>query len=169
MFKFLVLAFIAMPIVEIFVLLEVSDEIGGWTTIGIIILTAMVGSFLVKQQGMQTYGSAQKKMQSGQLPETELLEGLFILVAGILLLTPGFVTDIFGLVCLIPLTRKLLIHQMLKKVKFQSVHTQFHGQGFHNFTQQHNSNSSQGNIYEGEAVDLDKDSIDNKPIDNKRD
>lgn len=155
-----------MPIVEIFLLLEVSDHIGGWTMIGIIVLTAIIGSHLVKQQGLQTFQSAQTKLQQGQLPETELLEGFLILIAGILLVTPGFVTDFFGLLCLIPLTRKAIAKGLVSQFKTVSVQSHFHGQTYTNFNQSpfHHSSTTyeSGNVYEGEVIDPHQGELDDK-------
>lgn len=154
-----------MPIVEIFLLLEVSDHIGGWTTIGIIVLTAIIGSRLVKQQGLQTFQSAQIKLQQGQIPETELLEGFLILIAGILLVTPGFVTDFFGLLCLLPATRKAIAKGLVKHFKTVSIQSHFQGQSFthhHSTFHQSTDGNEPGNVYEGEVIEPHQGELDNK-------
>lgn len=129
LFKLFIL-FAIMPIVEIALLLEVGDVIGGWNTVIVVIITAFIGASLVKQQGLQTLITAQQKMQTGNIPSQEMAEGLLLLVAGVLLVTPGFVTDGIGLLFSMPLTRpliaKYLAKQVLSKVK---IHGQFSAGG----------------------------------------
>jgi len=105
---YLFLLFIVMPIIEIAVLIQVGGAIGGWTTIGIVILTAFVGTFMLRQQGMATLNKAQLRMQQGEMPAQQMLEGLLLLIGGILLLTPGFITDFFGFCTLVPVSRRFL-------------------------------------------------------------
>lgn len=94
-----------MPIAEIAVLINVGEIIGGWNTVLLVILSAMLGAILVKREGVATLAQAQLKMQKGELPAKELGSGLLLLVAGVLLVTPGFITDIFGLLLTLPFTR----------------------------------------------------------------
>lgn len=115
-----------MPIVEIALLLEVGDIIGGWNTVAVVIITAFVGASLVKQQGLQTFMSAQQKMQTGQIPSQEVAEGLLLLVAGVLLVTPGFVTDGIGLLFSMPFTRPVIARYVAKHILSSvKVHSQF--------------------------------------------
>ncbi len=100
--------FIAMPIIEIAVLIKVGGAIGLLPTLAIIIVTALVGTFLLRQQGLSTLNRARNRLASGQLPAEQMMEGMLLVVGGVLLLTPGFVTDAFGLFCLFPLTRQWL-------------------------------------------------------------
>ena len=92
---YLFLLFIVMPIAEIAVLIQVGGAIGGWTTIGIVILTAVIGTAMLRQQGLATLNKAQMRAQQGEMPAQQLLEGLLLLIGGVLLLTPGFITDFF--------------------------------------------------------------------------
>ncbi len=112
---YLFLLFVLMPIVEIAVLIQVGGVIGGWTTVGIVILTAFIGSFMLRQQGIATLAQAQQRMNSGQMPAQQMLEGLFLLIGGLLLLTPGFITDFFGFLCLIPPSRRFLANKLASK------------------------------------------------------
>lgn len=98
-----------MPIIEIFVLIKVGGMLGIWTTLFIVILTAVLGTAMLRQQSMATIQSVQAKLNSGELPASQLLEGVALLIGGVLLLTPGFITDAFGFFCLFPLTRRWLI------------------------------------------------------------
>lgn len=102
------LLFIVMPILEIAILLRVGSAIGWVTTLLIVIVTAVLGSAMLRHQGVTTLNRARERMHSGQMPAQELLEGVMILIGGVLLLTPGFVTDAFGFACLVPVTRKWL-------------------------------------------------------------
>lgn len=112
---YLFLLFIIMPIVEIAVLIKVGGAIGGWTTIGIVILTAIVGTYMLRQQGMATLNTAQQRMQSGEMPAQQLLEGLLLVIGGVLLLTPGFITDFFGFCTLFPVSRAFLAKQLASR------------------------------------------------------
>ncbi|MFK7995633.1 MAG: FxsA family protein [Granulosicoccus sp.] len=100
--------FIAMPIIEIAVLLRVGDAFGWIPTLLIVVVTAIIGSGMLRQQGLATLNKARQRMDSGEMPAQQLLEGILIMIGGVLLLTPGFVTDAFGFACLIPLTRQWL-------------------------------------------------------------
>jgi UPF0716 protein FxsA len=102
----LFLLFVIMPIAEIAVLINVGEIIGGWNTVLLVILSAMIGAYLVKREGVSTLAQAQLKMQQGQVPAEEIGSGLLLLVAGVLLVTPGFITDVFGLLLTLPYTRK---------------------------------------------------------------
>jgi len=109
MFRFLFILFIVVPIIEIMVLMNVGAWLGVWPTIAIVIITAWLGAKNVKQQGIATLNSVQAKMAQGEMPSDEIVAGLLLLVAGVLLMTPGFVTDFFGLSLLIPSVRGMLI------------------------------------------------------------
>lgn len=112
---YLFLLFVLMPIVEIAVLIQVGGAIGGWTTIGIVILTAVIGTVMLRQQGMATLGKAQQRMAAGEMPAQQMLEGLLLLIGGILLLTPGFITDFFGFCTLFPWSREFLAKKLASK------------------------------------------------------
>lgn len=118
MFKLLFILFLLVPLVEIFFLIQVGQVIGAGWTISLVVATAVIGAFLLRLQGFQTLHRAQRTMQQGQLPATEMLEGLCLLVSGALLLTPGFVTDTMGFLLLMPPVRQLMIAQMLKNSQF---------------------------------------------------
>ncbi len=121
MFRFIFLLFIAMPILEIFLLIKVGGSIGALWTILIVIFTAMLGTWMLRAQGLSTMNKARSKMSSGAIPAFELMEGLALGVGGALLLTPGFVTDAIGFACLIPFTRKWLVKALSKRVSVASV------------------------------------------------
>lgn len=108
--------FIIMPIAEMAVLIQVGTEIGVFNTIGLVLLTAVLGAWLLRQQGLATLLRANQRLNSGELPAKEVAEGLILAVGGVLLLTPGFITDAVGFLCLIPLSRHWLSAQALKRM-----------------------------------------------------
>lgn len=112
--KALLLLFIALPILEMWVLIEVGSRIGALPTIGLVFLTAALGLALLRQQGLNTLLRVNQRMAEGQLPAEEILEGVMLAVSGALLLTPGFITDTIGFACLIPATRKMLVGALMK-------------------------------------------------------
>ncbi|MCW8125246.1 FxsA family protein [Microbulbifer halophilus] len=112
----LLLLFIVIPILEMWILIAVGSEIGALPTIGLVLLTAVVGLALLRRQGLSTVMRAQQKMQTGELPAREMAEGIFLAVGGALLLTPGFFTDALGFACLIPGLRQLLLGRILRHV-----------------------------------------------------
>ena len=103
------LLFLVVPLVEIYVLIEIGSALGAAPTILLVVLTAVIGAALMRAQGIATLLRARASMAAGEVPAIELLEGAIILVAGALLLTPGFVTDAAGFVCLVPALRRQLI------------------------------------------------------------
>lgn len=105
-----------MPILEIFLLIKVGSAIGALWTIAIVILTAMIGTWMLRAQGLSTVNKARERLAGGEIPAFQLMEGLALGVGGALLLTPGFVTDAVGFVCLIPFTRRLLVKALSSKV-----------------------------------------------------
>ena len=108
MSKFILLALIAVPIIEIAVFLEVGGRIGALNTILMIVITAMIGTWLLRSKGLQTLQRAQQSLNQNVFPVTEVFDGLCLLVAGGLLLTPGFVTDVVGFLLFAPAIRKFL-------------------------------------------------------------
>lgn len=107
--------FVIMTLLEIYVLVSVGESIGGLSTILLVIVTALIGSTLLKQQGWSTMAKAQNAMANGQTPALEMLEGVVILISGVLLLTPGFITDAIGLLGLMPFSRMYFINHILSK------------------------------------------------------
>ncbi|UYZ12694.1 membrane protein FxsA [Brevibacillus sp. WF146] len=112
--RILVVLFIVVPAIELWGLIAVGKVIGGWNTVALVILTGLVGAWLAKQQGMQVLRLLQFQLSRGQMPTEALIDGALILAGGVLLLTPGFFTDLFGLVFLIPYTRMIVRH-LLKR------------------------------------------------------
>ena len=107
MFSRLLVLFIVVPLIELSLLIELGKVIGFWPTIAIICITGLIGSTLAKQQGLSVWTQFNTRMQKGELPGTELIDGLIILVSAAFLLTPGILTDVVGFMGLIPVTRGL--------------------------------------------------------------
>ena len=104
----LLAAFILVPLIEIAVFIEIGGVIGLWPTLALILLTAMLGSWQLRAQGLATLNRARSQMEQGVMPARELFDGLCLLVAGALLLTPGFVTDAAGALLFVPPLRDVL-------------------------------------------------------------
>lgn len=119
---YLFLLLLAVPVIEIGLFIEVGGWIGTWPTIGIVILTAFVGSILLRQQGLAALSSVQQRLAAGENPGRLLADGAMILFAGALLLTPGFFTDAVGFLLLIPGIRGAVWRFAAARIKFQSVH-----------------------------------------------
>ena len=107
--KYFLPSFIVLPILEMYILIEVGSFIGAFNTIGLVLLTALLGLILLRQQGFQTLLNARNKLLQAELPTEEIVTGIFLAVGGALLLTPGFVTDFIGFMCLLPFTRRFLM------------------------------------------------------------
>lgn len=120
-FPLLAIAFLTIPLIEIYVMIQIGSVIGaGWTVLSII-ATAVIGAFIIRWQGFGVYRRMERSMSAGELPAMEMLEGLALLIAGLLLLTPGFITDSLGFLLLVPPIRKKLVLGMLKKYFIQQV------------------------------------------------
>ena len=115
--RFLFALFIAIPIVEMVVLIQVGQQIGALWTIVLVLLTAFIGINLLRYQGLATLSRATWRMQSGQIPAKEMLEGILLAVGGALLLTPGFVTDSIGFLLLVPFTRQFFAARLMGRFK----------------------------------------------------
>lgn len=113
MFRLLLLLFLTVPIAEMALLIWVGGVIGALPTIFAVAFTAVVGVWLLRLQGFLTLHRVQERLQKGELPDTELLEGALLLIGGTLLLTPGFMTDILGFICLFPGSRRAICRRVL--------------------------------------------------------
>ena len=113
--------FLLFPLIELAVLIQVGSAIGVLPTLLLVIATAILGSVLLRVAGIATAWRAREKLARGELPEQEVLEGLLIAVGGGLLLLPGFISDVFGVLCLIPFTRRLLVGKVRRRVAEQAL------------------------------------------------
>ena len=164
-FPILFLMFIFVPIIEIGLFIQVGGFLGFWPTIGLIILTAVVGASLVRSQGLQTLMSVQSRLQQGEMPAQQIVEGVMLAVAGVLLLTPGFMTDAFGMLVLLPAPRAIIAKRLMSKMVVNNISGGFQQGGFHRDNSTENPfghsgfdrNSSNGNTFEGEFERKDDD------------
>jgi UPF0716 protein FxsA len=97
--------FIVVPLIEIYVLIQVGQVIGPWWTIALLIADSLLGTWLIKREGARAWRALRSALDSGRMPARELADGGLILIGGTLMLTPGFVTDLFGILLILPLTR----------------------------------------------------------------
>jgi UPF0716 protein FxsA len=111
----LLLLFLIVPLIEIYLLIEIGAVIGALPTVFLVVFTAVLGAWLLRLQGFSTIARIRGTLQSGGIPAVEMLEGAILLVSGALLLTPGFFTDTIGFLCLIPGLRRHLIMHLLRK------------------------------------------------------
>ena len=103
------LLFVALPLVELYVLIQVGSAIGAITTVALVVFSAVLGTLLVRHQGLQTLRQARRSIDRGEPPALPILEGGLLVVGGFLLLIPGFLTDVLGLVLLIAPRRRAMI------------------------------------------------------------
>ncbi len=113
--KFLFLLFLVVPLVEIYLLIKIGSVVGAGLTIFLVVFTAFLGAVLVRAQGFSTLARMQAQMATSRLPAMEIMEGVFLFVAGALLLTPGFFTDAVGFVFLTPPLRRLIIRRIIER------------------------------------------------------
>ena len=142
MFKLFLVLFITIPLIEIAILIKIGSIIGAGYTIALVIGTAFLGVSLLRIQGISTLAKVQANIAKGQLPATELIEGLILLISGVLLLTPGFFTDMLGFLMLVPILRQRLaetffVNFMKNRINIRQTQTR------------------SGNIIEGEHWDSD--------------
>lgn len=143
MFKILFLVFLLVPLLELYLLIKIGGEIGAGWTLSLVLLTAALGAWLVKLQGLSTMQRAQRSMQRGEAPALEVLEGVMLFFSGFLLLIPGFVTDIAGFVLLIPGLRRHLLAKVLRN-----------SQVFFRYSYQSRPYRQQGDdVIDGEVID----------------
>ena len=115
----LFLAFTTIPIIEIFLLIEIGSMFGALTAVTLVILTGFLGAFLARMQGMQTLYRIQESLREGRMPSGELLDALLIVIAGLVLLTPGFLTDSAGFLLLIPATRNSIKYWLRRQIELR--------------------------------------------------
>lgn len=115
----LFLLLVGLVVLELTVMIEVGSVIGALPTVGLLILTAVLGSSLVRSEGIKTLFNAQQKMQQGEMPRREVMGGMMLALAGLLLIIPGFVTDFFGILLLQPWLRNKLADKLIGSNQFK--------------------------------------------------
>ncbi len=127
----LLLLFTVVPLVELYLLIQVGNYIGALSTVGIVVVTGILGGLLARNQGLVVLRKVQREVQEGRLPTSTLFDGLLILIAGVVLVTPGLLTDCLGFVLLMPWTRQAFKRWLKSKVQERisqgeiQVHTNF--------------------------------------------
>jgi UPF0716 protein FxsA len=122
MFRILFILFLTIPLLELYLLIQVGSVVGPIFTIGLCLLTAALGAALLRFQGLQTISKIQSKANAGEVPAVDMLEGGILLFSGLLLLTPGFFTDIIGFLCLTPNIRTWVATGFLNKHFLRTAH-----------------------------------------------
>ena len=113
----LFLLFVVVPILELVVIIQVGQSLGALNTAALLVIDSLVGAWLVKHQGLGLIRKSQERLRNGEMPSDEISAGIALLFAGALMLTPGFLTDGFGLMLLIPPVRKLLIGSIRRRFR----------------------------------------------------
>jgi UPF0716 protein FxsA len=103
----LLVAFVVVPLVEIYVIIQVGQAIGPWWTILLLVLDGILGTWLIRHEGSRAWRALREALDSGRMPARELADGALILIGGTLMLAPGFVTDAFGMLLILPVTRPM--------------------------------------------------------------
>lgn len=115
MILFLLITFIVVPTIEIAIFIWTGGHFGIWAVLALILLTGFLGTLIVRYEGVQTMRRAQQAFQQGEVPTDEILEGICLLIGSVLLITPGFFTDLVGFLIVFPLTRKPFV-ALLKRI-----------------------------------------------------
>lgn len=150
-FSIFTVIFLIIPILEIYFLIKVSEIINVFPTIILVVLTAVIGAGLLRQQGLSTLARLQQSMGKGKIPAQEMVEGVLLAVGGALLMTPGFVTDTIGFLCLLPFSRKFLAKNIIKRSAHKlkdGINVQMGG--FYQSTQ----GEQESKLYEGEFTEV---------------
>lgn len=119
MLRFIIIVLIVVPALELIGLFQMGKLIGGWSTFGLIILTGFLGGWLARREGLKVWRQAQSQLSSGQIPGDSILDGICIFTGGLLLLTPGILTDIAGFLLVFPFSRpifKAWLYSVLRKM-----------------------------------------------------
>ncbi len=157
MLKFLLPAlFIGVPIAEIAAFIQVGGLIGLWPTLLTIVLTALIGTAILRHQGLATLSRAQSTLNDGRLPLDSVVDAVFLLVAGLLLLTPGFLTDAVGFILLVPGFRRTIAKTVFEKIRASGrfeVHS-FSSGGMRPDGNGHGGGRGSGPVIDGEAVEI---------------
>ncbi len=142
-FWVLLAAFVLVPLIEIYALIQVGQVIGAWWTVVLLVLDSLIGGWLVKREGARAWRALVTALQTGRAPARELVDGALILVGGTLMLTPGFVTDAVGILLILPVTRPLARRLLTRVVSSRLVVLNVTRPG----------PGSEGSVVRGEVVD----------------
>jgi UPF0716 protein FxsA len=145
----LAVLFVVVPLVEIYILIQVGQAIGPWWTILLLVADSILGSYLIKHEGRRAWRALKDAIESHRMPAKELADGALILIGGTLLLTPGFLSDVFGFFCILPFTRPVARRLLTEFITRKLLGGSSGGSGSHR-TQQR---PGPGSVVQGEVVD----------------
>lgn len=149
--RFLFIFFILVPLTEMLLLFEVSDRIGAFPTLGMVVATAVIGVQILKRQGFATLTRAKQRLESGQLPAQEIVEGMLLAAAGALLLTPGFLTDTIGFVFLTGPLRRPIARSVIRSGMVRAMGASTSGAEFTHWSSDNpHGRPGEPNVYEGD-------------------
>lgn len=162
MAKYLFLAFTVVPLLELYLLIGIGRQVGVLPTLGMVLVTGLIGAWLAKREGMRVIRNWRMATSQGRLPEDGILSGALVLVGGVLLITPGVITDVMGFLLLIPVTRRFIAARLRRglerKMQAGTLRVRHFGgvgfQGAVRATQSPSSRRSQGEV-EAEFTDKD--------------
>ncbi len=152
----LFIIFVVIPVIEITILIKVGQAIGGWYTVGLVLLSAFIGVNMLRYQGVTTLLKARSRIESGEIPLSEMRDGILIAIGGALLVTPGFVTDVIGFSCLLPFTRSLFFSLFGQRIS--EAFTKSGGRTHFYSSNQHSRDpfsQSRDDIIDGDFVEVD--------------
>jgi UPF0716 protein FxsA len=144
----LVIAFVVVPLAEIYVLIQVGHVIGAWWTILLLVLDSLFGTWLIRREGGRAWEALRTALGTGRMPARELSDAALILVGGTLMLSPGFVTDVFGVLLILPVTRPVA-RRLLARLVAQRLLARATGPG----NARRPGPGSDGSVVRGEVVD----------------
>lgn len=151
--RWVLLFFIAVPLLEMLLLFRVAAYIGGLTTVCLVVLTAVIGVQILKRQGFSTLTRANQRMSAGELPGQEIVEGLLLACAGALLLTPGFITDTLGFICLTGPLRRAIARRIIDSGVLVTLHGRSAG-GFYYTSRRQGNSGPESTTIEGEFTEV---------------
>ena len=153
----LLLVFIALPVLEISLMIHVGQVLGTWNTVALIILSAVVGASLVRSQGIAKLIMVREKIARGELPGIEIVESVMLAIAGVFLVLPGFITDFIGVLFITPFTRKFIAKYIFSRMKVNIVSNQQFNQSNNPFGNSpfgspldQNHHDQSGNTFDGD-------------------
>ncbi|MFZ3033565.1 MAG: FxsA family protein [Parvibaculum sp.] len=155
MFPVIFLAFVLVPIVEIAVFIKVGGLIGVLPTLALIIGIAIFGIWLLRQQGLQTFNKAQSALSQGEMPVGEMMDGFFLVLAALLMVTPGLLTDAVGFLLLVPGIRTAFGALARRWAMKHAVKTEFYQSSTEFRTGERHQSPGKGHIIDGEAHEID--------------
>ncbi len=146
-------AFVLVPLAEIYVLIQVGQVIGAWWTIVLLVVDSLVGGWLVRREGGRAWRALSTALSSGRMPATEIADGVLVLVGGVLMLTPGFVTDAAGILMILPMTRPLFRRALAGAVGRRLFSGPFGATSPGPDARRPGPGSGDGSVVQGEVVD----------------